>query len=107
MSANNTCPNRGKPLAEGALDRLCPEYILKTGAVADSMPEPVVGPGGAVVPPGTPALSAALHRVPCVGLLRWMTDCCSSVSRCGRSCCRSAVSGICWQEPGQGRADLL
>ncbi|MBX3746093.1 MAG: protein kinase [Verrucomicrobiae bacterium] len=57
MSTHQTCPECGKPLAEGTLKGLCPECMLKVGLAADSAPETCVGPGGTVVlgaPQGPP-----------------------------------------------------
>lgn len=49
MEAERHCPNCGKPLPASALEGLCPACMLKVGAAADSVPEPVLGPGGTVV----------------------------------------------------------
>jgi len=65
MKTNKTCPNCGKPLAKGALEGLCPECMLKVGAVADSVPEQLVGPGGTVVassPDATPLVSPQIGQ---------------------------------------------
>lgn len=49
METEKHCPNCGKLLPASALEGLCPSCMLKVGAAADSVPEPVLGPGGTVV----------------------------------------------------------
>ena len=58
MEAEKHCPNCGKPLPASALEGLCPACMMQVGAAADSVPEPVLGPGGTVVvpPPDAPPL---------------------------------------------------
>jgi uncharacterized RDD family membrane protein YckC len=51
METEKNCPNCGQPLPASALDGLCPACMLQVGAAADSVPEPVLGPGGTVVTP--------------------------------------------------------
>ena len=55
METAKHCPNCGKPLPTTALEGICPECMLKVGALADSVPETLVGPNGTVVvPPPAP-----------------------------------------------------
>lgn len=60
MEATKHCPNCGKPLPASALEGLCPACMLQVGVAADSVPEPVVGPGGTVIMslPDAPPLPA-------------------------------------------------
>lgn len=65
MSTHRTCPECGKSLAEGALEGLCPECMLKVGLAADSVPETRVGPGGTVVlgaPDAPPRVAPEIGR---------------------------------------------
>ncbi len=49
MTTPKHCPNCGKSLPASTLDGLCPECMLKVGALADSVPEPLAGPNDTVV----------------------------------------------------------
>ncbi len=49
MTTPKHCPNCGKPLPASTLEGLCPECMLKVGALADSVPEPLTGPNDTVV----------------------------------------------------------
>lgn len=51
METAKNCPICARPLPASALEGLCPACMLKVGATADSVPEPVLGPGGTVVTP--------------------------------------------------------
>lgn len=64
METEKHCPNCGKPLPASALEGLCPACMLQVGAAADSVPEPVFGPGGTVV---TPLPDATPIKAPEIG----------------------------------------